>query len=146
MKYTFQNLLTKDNNGTLSGAMSPFMMAMEVCQVFQIDLNGLTRITFEADNITHQVIEGSGNEKELTGHDTLIIAEINKTFNAFAMFVDMGSSFCPVALWFSDEADDLTFTPIYSNYPFEKKLTEDEVRGIFTNLNSNSQHFIPKQK
>ncbi len=144
MKYKFQNLLEKMGGG-ITGAMSPFMMAMLFCKEFQFELNGLTRVQFESDSLINQEYEDRKN-KTVTGYDTLIVTEINPKFNCMGMFIDLGSEFLPVGLWFSDEHEDkFLISPIYKKYPLERKIMRQELLTIFKDLNSKTEYFVPKE-
>jgi len=130
MSFKIQDLITRHEDGTMSGPMSPVEFAKIMCEEWEMSLTGLFRVYFD-DNEINQWYESkkSGGFQSLTGLDTLVICDTT----AMAMFIDTGTSGIPVAITFFDE-DDVVMTPIYEKYHFEKKLSKDEISEIFNSI------------
>lgn len=123
MEFTIQPLMKRSDDNTLKGPMSPVLFAQEMCKHNDHKMDNLFRVYFTGDNEMHQIYEGQG-KTELTGHDTLIV----KDRDTLMMYVDTGTSGVPSALWSDNE---VTVTPVYKRWAFEKKLTEEQMQSIF---------------
>lgn len=98
-KYKFQNLLSRDKNGTVSGAMSPVLVAKEFMEQMKLGgLSGLVRVWND------QAYE--------SGYDHLLIMKKYENCTLYMFIVDMGVSVIPAFMKYSDE-DDISITPIY---------------------------------
>lgn len=121
-------LLLYRKNGSVTGAMAPVLAAQLICKQEKFLFHGLVRIWFDSEEVNNRY-EGPGKRECLTGCDTLMVLSRHQNLDQVFVFVDMGCSALPVALYFSDEKS-ITVTPIYKKYPFERKCTEDELKQI----------------
>ena len=96
--YKFQGLLSRDNEGNITGPMSPILLIKGVAKELGFRLSGLIRV----DN----------NQCYNSGYDHLITKTKYKNCNVYRIFVDQGTGTLPVAL-FVDKDDEPIMTPIY---------------------------------
>jgi hypothetical protein len=127
--FRLQNLLHKNKDGKITGAIAPVAAARDFAFQMQITCSGLFRVWFD-DEMVHNVYEGKGN-KERTGYDTLIIVSQYPNVVQLAMFIDGGSSGTPVGIWFSNDNEPVTLTPAYENKKYHKKPSDEELEEIF---------------
>lgn len=151
MNYRIQNLLHRDKDGAIRGAMSPVLFIDEMAKQIGFIPHGICRVWFEDENI-HNKIESSYSvrngvqvqQESVTGFDTLIVCQHhNEQQQEVMMFVDEGVNGCPVAMSFTDE-EEVTITPIYEKRTYIKKLTQQEIKAIFTDAIANNYFQLKK--
>ena len=130
LKFSIQTLLSQ-KDGKVSGPMSPFLFAKEMAERTGVQFNRLARVLF-ADESVNQIKE----DVLYTGHDSLIIGHDILNDLMLSLWVDFGVGGVPVAIVFRFDWEIL-ITKIYQNQPYERKLTEEEVRQIFDFVFSN---------
>lgn len=131
MKITFQNLLHfKDDKVT--GAMSPVMFGQQIerSQIIH-KVTGLLRIHTPGERV-NQKLEGKGREKDLTGHDTLLLVCHWENDEQYQIWIDTGTTGIPVASYFkSDSIHDVKLHPMYEKQAYLEKFTVEDVKDIF---------------
>jgi hypothetical protein len=128
IKFSIQNLLSKKENGNISGPMSPLLFAQEIALQGEFKFNRLARVWFEDERI-HQIREDGG----FTGHDTLIIGSQYTNDFWLSMWVDSGVGGIPVAMCYQSDME-IILTPVYSKHRFEIKLTIEQLSEIFQSI------------
>lgn len=130
LKFSIQTLLS-EKDGKVSAPMSPMLFAEEMSKQIGVKFNRLARVWFEDETI-NQIKE----DVLYTGHDTLIIGHDILNDLMLSLWVDIGVGGVPIAMVFRSDREIL-MTKIYQNEPYERKLTEQEVRLIFDFVFSN---------
>ena len=90
MNATIHDLLTRKPDGTLSGPMSPVLMAQEVAKAWDMPpFNLMARVRWE-DEYAMQQLE---NGQEWTGYDCVVLGLVKSDLKKHALFMvlDMGS-------------------------------------------------------
>ncbi|KKM16261.1 hypothetical protein LCGC14_1687570, partial [marine sediment metagenome] len=60
----------------------------------------------------------------------------------FAYFIDMGTEYMPIALYFDDNEDELTISPYYLNFKFILKPTEEELINMFRSIVEHEEYYL----
>lgn len=144
--FSFQNLLTKTSDG-VTGPMGPVSAINRLTEAKIVPkYTGLVRVWFEDPEI-HQRYEGPG-KSELTGHDTLMTVGYYKDTTMYCMAIDMGSTIAPVAICFFEDPDEIevTVTPVYEDLSFQKKLSTEDIAGIFAEAENHNFEPIKKEE
>jgi hypothetical protein len=130
LKFSIQTLLS-EKDGKVSAPMSPLLFAEEISKNTGLKFNRLARVWFEDETINQ-------NKEEVlyTGHDTIIIGHDILNDLMLSLWVDIGIGGIPIAMVFRSDREIL-MTKIYQNEPYERKLTEKEIRLIFEFVFSN---------
>lgn len=145
MEFKVQNLLARTGN-KVSGPMSPLAFAKGMSEQFDFKVDGLCRISFN-ERETHQWYEGPGKTQGLTGCDTLVAVQNYSNCKEYIMMVDTGVSGLVAAVHYSnDPAMEVTITPVYTKYHFERHLQEEELKAVFKHLVENPDLLIPLEK
>jgi hypothetical protein len=130
LNFSIQTLLS-EKDGKVSAPISPLLFAEEMAKKTGIEFNRLARVWFVDDSI-NQIKE----DVLYTGHDTLIIGHDLQNDLMLSLWVDIGIGGVPIAMSFRSDREIL-MTKVYQNEPYERKLTEQEVRLIFDFVFSN---------
>lgn len=130
LKFEVQNLLEWQGN-KVTAPMSPLLFAQEMVTRLKIKFNRLARVCFEDERI-NQCREDGG----LTGHDTLIIGIVYTNDIWLSLWVDSGVSGVPVAEIYKSDME-IEITSSYNNVSYDRKLTEVEIRAIFSHVLEN---------
>lgn len=141
LKFSIQNLLSRNKEGKISAPMSPMLFAKEMAEQVPFKFNCLARVWFE-DERMHQHREDGG----YTGYDTLIIGCRYSNDLWLSIWVDCGVYGIPVAMRFqSDKNADVK--SLYLKTSFAAKLNEQQINEIFDHIFSNPQTIdIEKQQ
>jgi hypothetical protein len=129
-KFSIQTLLS-EKDGKVSAPMSPMLFAEEMQKRTGLQFNRLARVWFDDETI-NQIAEDNG----YTGHDTLIIGHEVSNDLMLSLWVDIGIGGVPIAMCFLSDKEIL-MTKVYGDEPYERKLTDPEIREIFENIFSN---------
>lgn len=113
--------------------MSPFLFAQEMAAKTESKFNRLARISFEDESI-FQHFEAGG----YTGHDILIIGSQHTNDLRLELWIDMGVNGVPVAMTYQSDREVL-LTPVYKASCFERNLTEEEIKEIFSFIFANPE-------
>lgn len=127
LKFRIQSLLSK-KDGHISGAMSPMLFAKEMAQSIGVKYNRLARIYCEDERINQHYEDGG-----LTGHDTLIIGTIYSNDVWLSLWVDTGTGGMPVAMAFQSD-NSIDYTEVYKKERYAKKLSEEDIKNIFSSI------------
>lgn len=128
--------LTTQEDGVLSGPMSPLLFAKEICGQLDINLTGLARVHWDDDR-TMQYID------EESGLDTLVVCEDFKNDTVLFLFLDTGVGGMPVAFRTREDAE-ITYTPIYNKSNQYNKPSENEVAQVFETIFSDMSLITPR--
>lgn len=144
MKASFQNLLTKTKDGSISGPFSQTKLAQVLIHERIIPaVSGMVQIRF-SDNETNQKYEGSKRTKELTGYGTIAIITEYSNATTYYIVLDMGHQAQIIAYWNSqDEPEFIELTDWYTNQEDMKTLSHEEMVKLIQELH-NFDH-KPKQ-
>lgn len=144
MKEKLQSLLTIGEDGKVEGAMSPVLFINEMAKQLEFKPHIICRVWLPER--MHNFYEEPG-KKGLTGHDTLLAAQVFKNDIQAMLFVDEGSDGLAVATRFkSDPESELIITPIYEKRAYEQKLDSMDINEIFNELFANPEKYLPKKK
>ena len=127
----------KDGNLISSGPMSPFTAAQEITKELGIKFDHLARVWYE-DSRMLQINDGGSP----SGYDHLIAVYPHSNVIQFAYFIDMGTEYMPIALYFDDNEDELTISPYYLNFKFILKPTEEELIDMFKSMVEHEEYYM----
>lgn len=122
MKYKLQKIATKvEGENRITGAMSPMLAAQEFLEYWTLHLDGLARLW--------------NNQAVNSTYDHLIAKTIQKEWNVYTLFVDTGTAYLPVALWYDNESKEkMEISPVYL-----KEITEEKRQEHLINMEADKR-------
>lgn len=129
------NLCTIKNN-TLTGPMSPMLLAKDICANLGIRLSGVARVWWDNDRTLQYKDEDSGL-------DTVVYKEEHKDDTALYLFLDTGIGAMPIALRTKNDKE-ITYSPVYKDDEKFIKPTDEEIAEVFETIFNNMSLIIPK--
>lgn len=137
-KMKIKKIMSLNEDGVGTGAMSPMLDAKEIAKQMNIRLKGISSVWWSNERFMQYKDEDSGMS-------TLILLETYKDTNVLYMFTGIDLGMMPVA-YYETKSKDLNISELYRNDIRLIHPKDSEILEVFETIANDMDLIIPSQK